>query len=104
MGMRFLAGFAGVTPLTIGAGSISDLIVTEERGAAMAIFSLGPLLGPIVGKPQMPSPTSQANIITSKIGPIAGGFICQKLHWRWVFKILACAVQFPPLVLRSSSY
>jgi hypothetical protein len=30
-------------------GSISDLMVANERGRAMAIFSLGPMLGPIIG-------------------------------------------------------
>jgi len=47
---RFLAGCAGSTPLTVGAGSISDLMVASERGRATAIYSLGVLLGPIVGK------------------------------------------------------
>ena len=46
---RFLAGCAGAAPLTIGGGSIADLMVAEKRGGAMAIFALGPLLGPVVG-------------------------------------------------------
>ena len=49
LAFRFLAGCAGVAPLTIGAGSIGDLFVAEQRGSAMALFSLGPLLGPIIG-------------------------------------------------------
>lgn len=47
---RFLAGCAGAAPLTIGGGSIADLLRLEERGSAMAIFALGPLLGPIIGR------------------------------------------------------
>ena len=46
---RFFAGFAGSCPLTIGAGSIADMFVQEQRGAAMASWSIGPLLGPVVG-------------------------------------------------------
>ena len=46
---RFFQGMAGVTPLTIGSGTISDLIPSESRGKYMAIYSLGPLLGPVIG-------------------------------------------------------
>jgi len=42
---RFLAGCAGAAPLTIGGGSIADLMLPEKRGAAMAIFALGPIIG-----------------------------------------------------------
>ncbi|KUJ08154.1 MFS general substrate transporter [Mollisia scopiformis] len=72
LAFRFWAGCAGVAPLTIGAGSVGDLMRAEERGGAMAIFSLGTLIGPI-------------------IGPIAGGYISQSIGWRWVFRILSCA-------------
>lgn len=47
---RFLAGVFGSTPITIGGGTTSDMFRTEERGAAMAVWSIGPLLGPVVGK------------------------------------------------------
>jgi hypothetical protein len=33
------------TPLTIGGGTMADMFRVEQRGAAMAIWSLGPLLG-----------------------------------------------------------
>jgi MFS family permease len=46
---RFLAGFAGSCPLTIGAGSIADMFVQEQRGGAMAAWALGPLVGPVAG-------------------------------------------------------
>lgn len=46
---RLLAGTAGSAPLTIGAGSISDMIRQEKRGGAMAAWALGPLLGPVIG-------------------------------------------------------
>lgn len=46
---RFLAGLAGCCPLTLGAGSLADIISKEKRGGAMASWVLGPLLGPVVG-------------------------------------------------------
>lgn len=52
--------------LQIGGGVMSDCFKAEERGRAMAIYSLAPLLGPA-------------------IGPIAGGFIAEKTTWRWIF-------------------
>jgi multidrug resistance protein len=63
---RFLAGLGGSAPLAIGGGVLSDLFRPEERGRAISIYSLAPLLGPAVG-------------------PIAGGFISEKTTWRWVF-------------------
>lgn len=41
LAFRFFQGVAGVCPLTIGSGTISDLIPTEQRGKFMAIYSLG---------------------------------------------------------------
>jgi len=46
---RLFAGIAGSCPLTIGAGSLADMISQEKRGGAMAAWALGPLLGPVVG-------------------------------------------------------
>jgi multidrug resistance protein len=63
---RFLAGIGGSAPLVIGGGVISDLFDPENRGRAISIYSLAPLMGPA-------------------IGPIAGGFITENTTWRWVF-------------------
>jgi multidrug resistance protein len=63
---RFLSGLGGSAPLAIGGGVLSDLFTAEQRGRAISIYSLAPLLGPAVG-------------------PIAGGFIAEKTTWRWVF-------------------
>ncbi|KAL1968655.1 hypothetical protein VTN77DRAFT_1481 [Rasamsonia byssochlamydoides] len=63
---RFLSGLGGSAPLAIGGGVLSDCFRPEERGKAMAIYSVAPLLGPAVG-------------------PIAGGFIAENTTWRWVF-------------------
>ncbi|TVY36266.1 Efflux pump [Lachnellula subtilissima] len=63
---RFLAGLGGSAPLAIGGGVLSDLFTADQRGKAVSIYSLAPLLGPA-------------------IGPIAGGFITENTTWRWVF-------------------
>ncbi|MCJ1393860.1 hypothetical protein MMC18_006736 [Xylographa bjoerkii] len=63
---RFLAGLGGSAPLALGGGVLSDAWSADERGAAISIYSLAPLLGPAVG-------------------PIAGGFITQNTTWRWAF-------------------
>ncbi|KAK4211895.1 transporter-like protein 3 [Rhypophila decipiens] len=70
MAFRFLMGLAGAVPITIGSGSISDLMPVEMRGRAMAAWALGPLLGPC-------------------IGPIAGGYLVRDADWRWVFWLIA---------------
>ncbi|MCJ1470930.1 hypothetical protein MMC07_009578 [Pseudocyphellaria aurata] len=70
IGFRFLAGTFGSCPLTIGGGSIADMIVQEKRGVVMSIWALGPLMGPV-------------------IGPVAGGYVTQSIGWRWVFWIIA---------------
>ncbi|GAP85972.2 putative major facilitator superfamily transporter [Rosellinia necatrix] len=63
---RFLSGLGGSAPLAIGGGVLSDLFTAENRGKALSIYSLAPLLGPA-------------------IGPIAGAFIAQNTSWRWAF-------------------
>ncbi|KAL1301458.1 hypothetical protein AAFC00_005708 [Neodothiora populina] len=75
MAFRFLSGIGGSAPLAIGGGLLSDLWRPEERGKAISIYSLAPLLGPAVG-------------------PIAGGFITENTTWRWCFwsTSIACAL------------
>ncbi|KAH8819879.1 MFS transporter [Xylogone sp. PMI_703] len=69
---RFLSGAVGSAPLTIGGGTFGDLFSVTERGAAMSIWALGPLLGPV-------------------IGGAAGGFLAHAEGWRWVFWVIAIA-------------
>ncbi|KAI9861624.1 MAG: hypothetical protein M1813_005234 [Trichoglossum hirsutum] len=91
---RFLAGCAGAAPLVLGAGTVADLFAAEVRGKVMSIYTLGVLLGPV-------------------IGPIAGGFVADRVGWRWVFWTLAIAggvvslsaipilrETYPPILLR----
>ncbi|EEB08655.1 membrane transporter [Schizosaccharomyces japonicus yFS275] len=63
---RFLAGFGSATPMGLGSGTISDLFYPSERGKAVAVMSLAPLLGPTVG-------------------PVIGGFIAQYTTYKWIF-------------------
>lgn len=42
---RLFAGIAGSCPVTIFAGSIADVFKQEQRGGAMAICAMGPLIG-----------------------------------------------------------
>ena len=47
---RFLAGIGGSGCMTIGGGVIADLFQPDRRGLATALYSLGPLFGPVLGK------------------------------------------------------
>lgn len=103
---RFLAGLGGSAPLAvcqslrkakqrsngyesqIGGAVLGDCFNSEQRGKALAIYGLAPLLGPA-------------------IGPIAGGFIAEKTTWRWVFystSIAAGAVQIMGLFFLPETY
>lgn len=70
---RFLSGFAGVATITIGSGTIADLMPREKRGKAVSVWSVGTILGPMVG-------------------PIIGGYVTEVSGWRWVFWFISIAV------------
>ena len=80
---RFLSGLGGSAPLAIGGAVLGDLFKPEERGKAMLLYAMGPLLGPA-------------------IGPIVGGFVAEYTTWRWLFwstsavdaLILACGLVY----------
>lgn len=44
---RFISGCAGGTPMALGGGTIADITTIETRAVAMALFSMGPLAGPV---------------------------------------------------------
>ena len=44
IGFRSLQGIAGSAALTMGSGTIADLFIQQERGRAMAIWSMGKLI------------------------------------------------------------
>lgn len=60
---RLLSGGAAASVQAVGAGTIADIWEVKERGKAMGIFYLGPLMGPL-------------------FAPILGGVLAQKLGWR----------------------
>jgi|SRR5579859_284488 MFS family permease len=46
--LRFFAGFNGSACLALGGGVIADMISPDARGKATAIWSIGPLMGPVI--------------------------------------------------------
>ena len=60
---RILTGGASASVQAVGAGTIADIWESRERGRAMSMFYLGPLLGPL-------------------IAPIVGGALAQGLGWQ----------------------
>ncbi|EGN92983.1 hypothetical protein SERLA73DRAFT_190368 [Serpula lacrymans var. lacrymans S7.3] len=85
---RFLAGLGGSAPLSIGGGVLGDCWRAEERGQAVALYSLAPLLGPVVG-------------------PITGAWIAERSTWRWVFwstSIVDAVIQFFGLFFLQETY
>jgi MFS family permease len=61
--MRILSGGAAASVQAVGAGTIADMWEPRERGRAMGIFYLGPLLGPL-------------------LAPVIGGALAQAWGWR----------------------
>lgn len=47
LAFRFICGCAASGPMSIGGGTLADIIPQEERGRAISIFTLGPMLGPV---------------------------------------------------------
>lgn len=72
---RFLSGFVGVATITIGSGTIADLMPREKRGKAVSIWSVGTILGPMVG-------------------PIVGGYVTEVAGWRWMFWVISIVVSW----------
>ena len=61
--MRLLSGGASASVHAVGAGTIADIWEVRERGRAMGMFYLGPLMGPL-------------------LAPIIGGILTQNFGWR----------------------
>lgn len=71
----------------IGGGVISDVWRPEERGKALSLYLLAPVLGPAVG-------------------PLAGAWIAQASNWRWILwgsTIVGAAVQAAGIVFLDES-
>lgn len=70
---RLLAGLSSASVQSVGAGTISDIYVSNERGTAFGFYYLGPLVGPFVA-------------------PIVGGALAQRFTWRatmWFVTVLS---------------
>ncbi|KAI8390910.1 major facilitator superfamily domain-containing protein [Radiomyces spectabilis] len=78
--MRIFQAAGASAAQAVGAGTIIDLFQVHDRGKAMGLFFLGPLVGPV-------------------IGPIAGGYISQYFHWRDIFWSLAAVGGFVLLLM-----
>ncbi|KAH6655079.1 major facilitator superfamily domain-containing protein, partial [Truncatella angustata] len=68
---RILAGGAAASVQAVGAGTIADIWETTERGRAMGMFYLGPLMGPL-------------------LAPIIGGALAEGFGWRSTMWFLTC--------------
>ncbi|KAI4858489.1 MFS multidrug transporter [Hypoxylon rubiginosum] len=71
---RFLNGVA-VVSTALNPSVVGDLFRVEERGSAMAMVGLAPMLGPVVG-------------------PIIGGYLGGSLGWRWCFWLITILCGF----------
>lgn len=68
--MRFFAGTFGASTMTNSGGTIADLFNAQQRGLAMGVFAVMPMVGPA-------------------IGPLAGGFLSMNASWKWVAAVIA---------------
>ncbi|RYP56622.1 hypothetical protein DL771_011743 [Monosporascus sp. 5C6A] len=68
---RVLSGGASASVQAVGAGTVADVWEPQERGRAMGIFYIGPLMGPL-------------------IGPVVGGVLAQYYGWRSTVWFLTC--------------
>ncbi|KAL7935761.1 major facilitator superfamily domain-containing protein [Trichoderma chlorosporum] len=62
---RFFAGVFGSPALSVGGGTMADMWPPARRGPSTALFVMAPFLGPC-------------------IAPIIGGFVVERLNWRWL--------------------
>ncbi|KAL6895351.1 major facilitator superfamily domain-containing protein [Trichoderma longibrachiatum] len=62
---RFFAGVFGSPALSVGGGTMADMWPPARRGPATALFVMAPFMGPC-------------------IAPIIGGFVVERLNWRWL--------------------
>lgn len=84
--VRFLAGCVASGPMTVGGGTVADVTLPEKRGVAMALFFIGPLLGPVSTPCCVPRRTFQELI------DLAGR---RTHHWRFRYSEHWLALDLP---------
>ncbi len=65
---RILQGLFGASVIPLAQSVLIQVYPKDQRGKAMAIFSIGVMLGPI-------------------LGPVIGGIITEHINWRWIFYV-----------------
>jgi DHA2 family multidrug resistance protein len=65
---RILQGMFGASLVPLSQSVMYDIYPPEKRGAAMSVWTMGVMIGPI-------------------FGPILGGWLTENYNWRWVFYI-----------------
>lgn len=65
---RICQGAFGASVMPLSQSILVQIYPKEERGKAMALFTIGVLVGPV-------------------LGPVIGGILTEHMSWRWVFYI-----------------
>jgi DHA2 family multidrug resistance protein len=65
---RLLQGCFGAALVPIAQAVLLDIYTLKERGAAMGVFGVAVMVGPVAG-------------------PVVGGWLTDNLNWRWIFYI-----------------
>ncbi|TVY60032.1 putative efflux pump mfs2 [Fusarium oxysporum f. sp. cubense] len=66
IGTRFLAGFGASAVYALGGGVLGDIWRPDQRGKSLGWYSVIPLIG-------------------AATGPVIGGFMTDRISWRWMF-------------------
>ncbi|KAJ8130782.1 hypothetical protein O1611_g2847 [Lasiodiplodia mahajangana] len=78
---RFFSGVGGAGCLTLGGVIVGDLFRSDQRGFAIGVWNIGPLLGPT-------------------IGPLIGGFLTKFPGWRYNFWIVLAASSLVTILIQ----
>ncbi|KAI1365843.1 major facilitator superfamily domain-containing protein [Xylaria arbuscula] len=78
---RFFSGVGGAGCLTLGGVIVGDLFRPDQRGLAIGVWNIGPLLGPTVG-------------------PVIGGFLTKFPGWRYDFWIVFAASSLVTILIQ----